>query len=130
MEAPPQGFHEGAEHGGRGKAANHHQRGEQSVRLLHANTRQYACENLVDRAAGLRGRGMVVDATDLAACLEGLSQPPSPQARAGGGPQMIVGTLLRLAATANTTMPPTFLTSRKRQSLGQDCLLVAEDFRP
>ncbi len=58
--------------------------------------RQYACENLVDRARGYGIQGYVVDGTDLRACLETFTEAVA-AARATGKPQMVVGKLLRLA---------------------------------
>ena len=57
--------------------------------------RQFACESLVDRARGYGVTGYELDATDLEACLATVGQAVR-TARAGGGPQMIVGKLLRL----------------------------------
>jgi TPP-dependent pyruvate/acetoin dehydrogenase alpha subunit len=57
--------------------------------------RQYACEHLVDRARGYGMDGHTVDGTDLAACLTVFEEAVS-RARKGGGPQLVVGTLLRL----------------------------------
>lgn len=57
--------------------------------------RQYACENLVQRAAGYGVAGESIDATDLGACLRTFDRAVE-RALNGGGPQMIVGRLLRL----------------------------------
>src|SRR6185503_4581525 len=57
--------------------------------------RQYACDHLVDRAKGYGMTGHAVDGTDLAACLAVFQEAVS-RARNGGGPQLVVGTLLRL----------------------------------
>ncbi|WP_395737677.1 thiamine pyrophosphate-dependent dehydrogenase E1 component subunit alpha [Prosthecobacter sp.] len=91
------------------------------------NTRQYACENLVDRAAGYGIEGMTVDATDLASCLKAFRTAVA-SARAGGGPQMIVGTLLRLAGHGEHD-DASYIPDAKRQGgSARDCLQVAEDF--
>jgi len=91
------------------------------------NTRQYACENLVDRAAGYGVEGMTVDATDLAACLKAFRTAVA-RARAGGGPQMIVGTLLRLAGHGEHD-DASYVPDKTRQGpSARDCLQVAEDF--
>ena len=58
-------------------------------------SRQYACEDLVLRAAGYGVEGYSVDATDLEACLYTIEKAVA-RARSGHGPQMIVGKLLRL----------------------------------
>jgi TPP-dependent pyruvate/acetoin dehydrogenase alpha subunit len=57
--------------------------------------RQFACENLADRAKGYGMAGYSVDGTDLAACLSVFEEAVT-RARAGGGPQLVVGKLLRL----------------------------------
>ena len=57
--------------------------------------RQYACRDLVDRAAGYGVEGYSVDGTDLDACLE-VFERATARARDGHGPQMVVGHLLRL----------------------------------
>lgn len=89
------------------------------------NSRQYACGSLVDRAAGYGIAGATVDATDLGACLEAFSAAVT-RARAGEGPQMIVGNFLRLAGHGEhddaSYIPDT---ARKGPSSG-DCLFLAE----
>ena len=57
--------------------------------------RQFACENLVDRARGYGVTGREVDATNLLECLAVVHEAVK-AARAGEGPQMVVGKLLRL----------------------------------
>lgn len=59
------------------------------------NTRQFVCADLVERAAGYGIEGHSIDGTDLAACLATL-QEAADRARAGRGPQLVVGSLLRL----------------------------------
>src|SRR5437762_4472563 len=58
-------------------------------------TRQFACRNLVDKAAGYGVEGHTLDATDLAACLKVVAEAVR-LAREGRGPQLVVGRLLRL----------------------------------
>src|SRR6266536_2542237 len=58
-------------------------------------SRQFACQNLVDKAAGYGVEGHTLDATDLRACLETLKRAIG-RARSGAGPQLVVGSLLRL----------------------------------
>jgi len=57
--------------------------------------RQYACESLVDRAAGYGIRGHRCDGTSLEQCLETFGDAVE-RARRGEGPQLVVGDLLRL----------------------------------
>jgi pyruvate dehydrogenase E1 component alpha subunit/2-oxoisovalerate dehydrogenase E1 component alpha subunit len=89
------------------------------------NSRQYACENLVDRAAGYGVEGVSVDATDLGACLE-VFQQAAQRARAGGGPQMIVGKLLRLAGHGEHDDASYIPDTAKKEQCARDCLAVAE----
>jgi pyruvate dehydrogenase E1 component alpha subunit/2-oxoisovalerate dehydrogenase E1 component alpha subunit len=60
------------------------------------NDRSFACRDLVDRAAGYGVAGHRCDGTDADACLQTLTAAVA-AARAGGGPQMVVAELLRLA---------------------------------
>lgn len=87
------------------------------------NDRQYACASLVDRAIGYGIEGYSVDGTDLAACLTVFSTAVS-RARAGHGPQMIVGTLLRLSGHGEHDDASYIPDATKKQ--GRDCLLLAE----
>lgn len=57
--------------------------------------RQFACASLADRARGYGMDGHTVDGTDLAACIA-VFETAAARARAGLGPQMVVGKLLRL----------------------------------
>lgn len=57
--------------------------------------RQFACVSLADRARGYGMDGHTVDGTDLAACIA-VFETAAARARAGLGPQMVVGKLLRL----------------------------------
>ncbi len=57
---------------------------------------QYACSDLVKRAEGYGFRGVSIDGTDLQACIDAFSDAVD-RARAGEGPQLVVGKLLRLA---------------------------------
>src|SRR5688572_2193072 len=59
------------------------------------NTRQFACNSLVERAEGYGLAGHTVDGTDLQACLSVCGSAIA-QARGGDGPQLIVARLLRL----------------------------------
>lgn len=85
--------------------------------------RQYACESLVDRAKGYGIEGYTVDGTDLAACLTTARVAVS-RAREGHGPQMIVGTLLRLSGHGEHDDASYIPDTTKKQ--GRDCLVIAE----
>ena len=73
-------------------------------------SRQFACDNLLDRAPGYGVKGHTVDGTDLAACLKVVGGAIQ-QARNGGGPQLVVARLLRPVGTVSTTTPATSIPS-------------------
>jgi pyruvate dehydrogenase E1 component alpha subunit/2-oxoisovalerate dehydrogenase E1 component alpha subunit len=89
------------------------------------NTRQFACADLAERAAGYGVEGHRVDATDLAACLATL-QEAADRARAGRGPQLIVGSLLRLVGHGEHDDASYVDPALKSAALGRDCLALAE----
>ncbi len=91
------------------------------------NSRQYACENLVDRAIGYGVHGEAVDATDLASCLTAFLGAVQ-RARAGQGPQMVVGTLLRLAGHGEHDDASYIPDSKKHSHEARDCIEVAATF--
>lgn len=83
--------------------------------------RQFACRDLTDRAAGYGIEGHSVDGTDLAECLM-VFEHAIARARAGHGPQLVVGSLLRLTghgAHDDASYVPEAL---RRTPLGRDCL--------
>jgi len=87
--------------------------------------RQYACEDLVQRAAGYGVGGHSVDGTDLLACVQ-VFRKAYQQARAGQGPQMVVGRLLRLGGHGehdDASYVPDLI---KHTHEGRDCLAVAQ----
>lgn len=88
--------------------------------------RQFACADLVDKAAGYGVGAHSVDATDLTECLQTLGGAAA-RARAGEGPQLIVAKLLRLCGHGEhddaSYIPPEI----KNSTLGRDCLKVAEE---
>lgn len=89
------------------------------------NERQFRCEDLVDRARGYGIEGDSIDGTDLVACVRTFAWAVQ-RARTGHGPQMIVGSLLRLAGHGEHD-DASYIPDDKRQSkLGQDCILLAE----
>ncbi|MBL9131273.1 MAG: thiamine pyrophosphate-dependent dehydrogenase E1 component subunit alpha [Verrucomicrobiaceae bacterium] len=91
------------------------------------NSRQYACENLVDRAKGYGVPGEAVDATDLAACLTAFRSAVA-RAKAGEGPQIVVGTLLRLSGHGEHD-DASYIPNKKRHTHeARDCIEVASQF--
>lgn len=91
------------------------------------NERQFACRSLLDRAAGYGIPAQAVDATDLRECLQATSAAVS-QARAGGGPQMVLGTLLRLCGHGEHDDAHYVDPKLKASPAGRDCLKTAEEF--
>jgi len=88
-------------------------------------SRQFVCEDLVDKAVGYGVVGHSVDGTDLQACLDVVGRAVD-AARSGGGPQLIVASLLRLVGhgehdDANYVDP-----KLRKSPLGADCLELAE----
>jgi pyruvate dehydrogenase E1 component alpha subunit/2-oxoisovalerate dehydrogenase E1 component alpha subunit len=88
-------------------------------------TRQFACAHLVDRAVGYGVAGRTVDGTDLGACLAVVGEAVA-AARAGGGPQLVVGSLLRLCGHGEHDAAAYIDPELKRSPIGRDCLKVAE----
>lgn len=91
------------------------------------NCRQFACNDLVDRAIGYGVEGYSLDGTDLRNCLEVISHATE-RARSGHGPQMIVGRCLRLTGHAEHDDAFYMDKSLYHTSLGRDCLKVAENY--
>nr|WP_184020495.1 thiamine pyrophosphate-dependent dehydrogenase E1 component subunit alpha [Haloferula luteola] len=88
------------------------------------NDRQFACEDLLDRAKGYGVRGYSVDGTDFLACLRVMREAVA-EARRGGGPQMVVARLLRLTGHGEHDDASYVPESLKCGALGQDCMAVA-----
>jgi acetoin:2,6-dichlorophenolindophenol oxidoreductase subunit alpha len=89
-------------------------------------SRQFACRSLVDKAVGYGVSGHTVDGTELTDCLQVLARA-SDAARSGGGPQLVVASLLRLCGHGEHD-DAGYVDARLKQSpLGRDCLKVAEN---
>ncbi len=88
------------------------------------NTRQFACRSLVERAAGYGIAGATLDGTDVAECLEVVGRAVR-NARAGGGPQLVVARLLRLCGHGEHDDASYIDPELKRSELGRDCVLVS-----
>ena len=87
------------------------------------NNRQFVCADLLDKAAGYGICGHKCDGTDPAACLETLHRAVH-AARKGGGPQLVVASLLRLVGHAEHD-DASYVDPRLRQTgIGRDCLEV------
>jgi TPP-dependent pyruvate/acetoin dehydrogenase alpha subunit len=89
------------------------------------NERQFACHSLLDKTAGYGIDGAAVDGTDLAACLKVVGDAVN-NARAGGGPQMVVARLLRLCGHGEHDDAGYVSPALKSSPTGRDCLKVAE----
>ncbi|MEN8864068.1 MAG: thiamine pyrophosphate-dependent dehydrogenase E1 component subunit alpha [Akkermansiaceae bacterium] len=85
--------------------------------------KQFACDNLVDRAKGYGVAGREVDATNFLECLDVVHDAVE-KARAGEGPQMVVGKLLRLCGHGEHDDASYVSPELKDSRLGRDCLKV------
>ncbi len=90
------------------------------------NDREFACEKLVDRAAGYGVAGHEVRGNDLEACLRTLDKAVG-AARNGGGPQLIVAELLRLCGHGEHDDALYVTQELKESPIGRDCLEVATE---
>jgi len=89
-------------------------------------SRQYACENLVDRAVGYGITGYSIDATDLMTCLETFRTAIA-RARAGEGPQLVVGKLLRLSGHGEHDDASYVPDEARAGRFGRDCVALARE---
>jgi len=89
------------------------------------NDRQFACADLVDKAIGYGVNGHSVDGTDLAACLQVISDAVR-TAREGNGPQLVVASNLRLAGHGEHDDSHYISSHFKKLPLGRDCIEVAQ----
>ena len=83
----------------------------------------YACRSLVDRAIGYGVAGHTCDGTDFDDCRATVEAAVA-AARAGGGPQMVVATLLRLAGHGEHD-DGSYVGAELRARFG-DCVEIAE----
>lgn len=91
-------------------------------------SRQFACEDLVDKAIGYGVEGYrIEDATELASCLEVVGNAIH-RAREGHGPQLVVASLLRLSGHGEHDDAAYVDVKLKQSKLGRDCLKAAEDY--
>ena len=90
------------------------------------NERQFACENLADRAAGYGIDAHRVNGIDLYECLKTFSNAVK-RARDGFGPQLVVGRLLRLSGHGEHDDASYVPEEMKSSSLFRDCLDVAQE---
>ena len=91
------------------------------------NDRQFACADLVDRAKGYGYAGSSVDGTDLTQCLDVIGSAVK-SARAGGPPQLVVASILRLAGHGEHDDASYVTEDIRRQPFAEDAVLKAERF--
>ncbi len=89
------------------------------------NDRQFACDRLVDRAQAYGYEGQEVDGTNLAACLDVIGGAVE-RARAGGPPQLVVASLLRLAGHGEHDDASYVPAEIKQEPWAQDCVALTE----
>jgi acetoin:2,6-dichlorophenolindophenol oxidoreductase subunit alpha len=89
------------------------------------NEREFACEELVDRAKGYGFEGYNLDGTDLTQCLEIIGSAVK-RARAGRPPQLVVASTLRLSGHGEHDDASYVTDEIKRQPFAQDCLKLVE----
>jgi len=89
-------------------------------------SRQFACHDLADKAAGYGVEADSVDGTDLSACLETVGRAMA-RARTGQGPQIVVAELLRLCGHGEHDDASYVDPKLKASPIGRDCLKVAEE---
>jgi pyruvate dehydrogenase E1 component alpha subunit/2-oxoisovalerate dehydrogenase E1 component alpha subunit len=90
-------------------------------------SRQFACDDLADKAAGYGVEAHSVDGTDLTACLRTLGEAVG-RARAGHGPQLVVAQLLRLCGHGEHDDASYIDARLKNSPLGRDCLKLAREY--
>src|SRR6266480_197719 len=89
------------------------------------NDREFACDDLVERAIGYGFEGYSLDGTDLAACLDVIGGAVK-RARAGRPPQLVVASVLRLSGHGEHDDASYVPEEMKRQACARDCVKVAE----
>src|SRR5919108_1774724 len=89
------------------------------------NEREFACDDLVDRAKGYGFEGYNLDGTDLTQCLEVIGSAVK-RARAGRPPQLVIASTLRLSGHGEHDDASYVTNEIKRQPFAQDCLKLAE----
>jgi TPP-dependent pyruvate/acetoin dehydrogenase alpha subunit len=87
--------------------------------------RQFACDDLVDKAIGYGMQGHSIEGNDLADCLKVVGEAVE-LARRGRGPQLVVARLLRLCGHGEHDDSSYVDPKLKNTSFGKDCLKLAE----
>src|SRR5216117_330164 len=89
------------------------------------NDREFACDDLVDRAIGYGFEGYSIDGTDLSTCLDVIGSAVK-RARAGRPPQLVVASVLRLSGHGEHDDASYVTDEIKRQPFARDCLKLTE----
>lgn len=89
------------------------------------NSKQYACDDLIDRAKGYGVAGHSVDGTDTLACATVIGQAID-SARNGAGPQMVVAKLLRLSGHGEHDDGSYIPEEIRTNHYGRDCMDVGK----
>ena len=89
-------------------------------------SRQFACDELTDKAVGYGVAAHAVDGTDLTACLKTVGEAVA-RARDGEGPQLVVADLLRLCGHGEHDDCSYIDPKLKNSALGHDCLTIAKE---
>lgn len=87
------------------------------------NHESFACKDLVDRAIGYGIAGHTCDGLDADSCLGAMHEAVS-RARRGEGPQMVVGTMLRLAGHGGHD-DASYVSAELKSRFG-DCIQLSE----
>ncbi len=90
------------------------------------NSRQFVCDDLVQKAIGYGIAGVSIDGGDLSECLNALGLAVA-RARAGAGPQLVVASLLRLSGHGEHDDAHYVDPDLRISPLGRDCLKRAEE---
>jgi TPP-dependent pyruvate/acetoin dehydrogenase alpha subunit len=89
------------------------------------NDREFACQNLVDRAIGYGFEGYSIDGTDLNECLDVIGGAVK-RARAGRPPQLVVAEILRLSGHGEHDDASYVTDQIRAEAFARDCVKVAE----
>src|SRR5947209_4497274 len=89
------------------------------------NDREFACDDLMQRAIGYGFEGYSVDGTDLNACLEIIGGAVK-RASAGRPPQLVVASVLRLSGHGEHDDASYVTEEIKREPFARDCLKCTE----
>lgn len=89
------------------------------------NSRQFACQSLLDRASGYGVEGHSVDGTNLEQCLKRIGEAINKARQCG--PQLVIAELLRLCGHGEHDDASYVDQNLKSSPVGRDCLKVAEE---